>query len=152
MGLQGVPFNVSKKKMIEMLELCRGNLHEVARRLGYRPNTIRMAIERMNLRPKVEQERSHVPDEYCDIAETVLERCMKDEKDNRTALAAAQFVLNNHGKKRGYAHPSTQAPIPTEKPKEMAELFRAMDAIQSRVVAERPLSNKGFQENQKRKS
>lgn len=90
---------ITKKALVAAIKGSRGNISEVARRLGFARNTVYTSIERMNLWGSVEDEREMLLDD----AELAVQEIMLQGEEEKNRLKAAMFTLERRGKHRGWA-------------------------------------------------
>lgn len=110
MGLQGVAFKATDLEIIDKIKEFHGRIEVVATYFGVTPQTIYNRINRSpEIKTALEEEREHTLEVDLDMAQTAIRVALgrTDEDNIDSALRASFYLLNNKGKKRGFAHPES---------------------------------------------
>lgn len=109
MGTSGVPWNATKEQIIEAIKKHKGVLSRVCKELDCCYDTVRKRIDvDKEIRAILDSERQGFDNMLVDTAEdTLLYALSRRGDDLGNSLKSAFFILNNKGKERGYAHPSS---------------------------------------------
>ena len=105
MGTPGVPFNIDKATIVETIKKRKGVITHICKDLHVCHGTM---LKHINLDPELkellDETRHEFSESLCDMAENTLAFAMNNrDTDPGNALGSAKFILNNLGKKRGYA-------------------------------------------------
>lgn len=111
MGTSGVPWNVPKNRIIEAIKAKRGVLTHVCKELDAAHETVLRHINKdPELKAVLDAARHEYDDLICDLSENTLLYAVSQKEDLSNGIRAAQFVLNNKGRKRGYTPPTVVNP------------------------------------------
>ena len=110
MGIQGVAFSPEASDIIDALKRHRGVLSCVAREFDCSRQCLYLYFEKHpEIKSYVDILRKDYVESMVDAAENTVDVLLrKTEEQPAVALKAAQFVLNNQAKSRGYAHPDIE--------------------------------------------
>ena len=111
MGTPGVPWNVPKRRILETIKARKGVITYVCKDLDAAHETVLRHINKdPELKAALDAARNEYDDDICDRAEDILLHAVTQREDLSSGLRAAQFVLNNKGRKRGYIPPTMASP------------------------------------------
>lgn len=146
MGTQGVPWNVPKSRILESIRAKKGVITHICKDLDVHYDTVTRHIKKdPELQEALDLARNEYDDLICDMSENTLLYAVSQREDLSSGIRAAQFVLNNKGRKRGYTPPSVN---PDQGKQESAVVdtlldgFRQLHASQSK---EQPLGHSDSQ-------
>jgi len=110
MATSGVPFEPPINDITNAIKKFEGVLSEIARHYKVHRSTIYEYIEKHpELKEEVKKAREHYIESMCDAAEQTIQTLIRDKEEKAVALKAAQYALNNQGRKRHYNHPEVEA-------------------------------------------
>jgi len=110
MGIQGVKFNPSDSDIRDTIKRCEGVISEMARHYKvWRSTMCDYLDDHPEYKLLVAKEREQYIENMCDDAEQTVKRLIKDKEEKAVSLKAAQYALNNQGRKRNYNHPEVEA-------------------------------------------
>lgn len=139
MGTSGVPFKPDRHLLICSIKKYKGVIAHIAEAFHVDRGTLRKYVFKdPELSKLLEEERADWVDDLCDLAEGTLLYTVAQREDLMASLRATQFVLNNHGRKRGYTPPGAHddGKAEAEKVAAQATLTRVIDAISAKAGAQ----------------
>jgi hypothetical protein len=106
MGTPGVSSNFTKEDICSALKECKGVVTHSAIKLKVNRSTLDRYIRQFGLEKELKEFREQHDEEMLDEAENVLKYALSVRKDDLgNSLKSAFYLLNNKGKRRGFAHP-----------------------------------------------
>ena len=112
MGISGVPLEetTSRKEISDALIKHQGMVSYAAKEIGCHHGTLLRYLENNPEMAAIREEaRKGYIEKRLDVCESVLDiLASKVNTDPSNAYKSSVYILNNLGKKRGYAHPKAQ--------------------------------------------
>lgn len=109
MAIAGIPFDIPPARIVQSIKSQKGVVTGICKELDICWHTYAKHIRDVpEYKELIELARHDYDDTLCDLAENALARALRQEEDMSASLKAAQFVLNNRGRKRGYKPPAMQ--------------------------------------------
>ena len=127
MGTPGIPLVIPKDAFVTALKQNKGVVSRVCKSLDICHNSVHKLIAEYELKELLDNLRNNYKTTLLDDAEDNLAYAMQQrDKDLNNTLKASFFVLNNLGKERGYAHPSSSSLDDAEKTIAQKALFHGL--------------------------
>lgn len=92
------------EEIFEIIHECQGNAKHVYQKIGYSSNGWYLFMEEHpEVREELEKAREYKREDRNDAAETALDIMLRRlEEDPERAFKSAKYILDNHGKDRGW--------------------------------------------------
>ena len=146
----GIPISeqVESALIISTLKKNNGVISKAARELGLHRDTLTAFFNSSEeLKEILKKARLDYVTSRLDICEEVMDTLMtRIDDDPNHAFKSAMYILNNHGKDRGYAHPDAVNATEAQE-KGYKEIVAQMKANQAESSA-RKIANKSISEEQ----
>jgi hypothetical protein len=127
MGTPGVPFNIPKSRILEIIKKKKGVVTQICSALKIDWKTYHKHIyKNPELKEALDIARQDYDETICDLAETTLMRVLKQQEDLSASISSAKFVLNNKGKSRGYTPPNAHRDLSEDEKRQLKEIAKSM--------------------------
>ena len=112
MGTAGVPFNIPRDHIVQLIKKKKGVITQICKDLDICYHTFKKhVLSDPELKKLVAEGRNDYKQTICDMSENALMRALNQDQDLGISVKAAQYVLNNQGHHLGYNHPEAQKQV-----------------------------------------
>ncbi len=138
---------IKKCQLLQAFTLYDGNIMQCAEHFGVEPKTIYRYIARdEELDDALIESRKSQVIKRLDAAEYVLEYMLSQKKNfPRIALDTSKYVLEAHGKKRGYVKSKDEEPLPSRDA--LLDLENENMQLRAQLEAQKKINKKRSDDN-----